>query len=370
MGKWMRFGLVTFAVGAAVPLSAQQQWEPQVGIQAGFLAQSVSGQTLSAWNLPGTSLTGSGFPLPSSLYGIIPVDGRWAVEIGAGLTDANIGGGQYSTLTLAPRLDAALSPHLYAAAGPTMSAMRLGGASLTQWGGAAAVGYRIKVGRHLTARAEAYFEHRFSAASNSMPESDLYGIQLGIAAVLGEPSEGNRGPARSPATDRLWTPALALSAGYTNVYVPGQGGVSIFTLPGAGSASTLAFSVVIPGPAGVSAIVPVSDRIALEPAVDVHHVSPAGGGPSFTIYKVSARAAYAFNRHLYAAIGVGNSGSSSSSTSTNEWGGLAAVGVRFPLVAGVSGRLEYEYATWQGDGNNAPTVQTNSLMFGVIAPID
>jgi hypothetical protein len=364
----MRWGLVVCAIGVATPLHAQQ-WEPQVGIAAGFMHQTVNGQDLSAWDLPGTGLAGLGFPLPSSVYGIIPVRGRWAVEIGAGVNDLSPGGGQFSTLTLAPRLDAALTPRLYAALGPTMTAVRLGGLSLTQWGAAGAVGYRARLTRHLTARVEAYYEHRFSADSNNAPKADLYGVQLGFAAVLGQaapPPRSVRGAA--PANAGFWAPAIVFGAGYVNAFVPGQGSVSFFSVPGSGSAPSTGFSTLIPGPAGVSAVIPVSRRIAIEPAADVHSFAPSGGS-TFTVYEVTARADYAFNRHLYAAIGVGASGTSSSAPSTSEWAGLAAVGVRFPLVAGIGARLEYDYATWNGDGNNAPALQTNALMFGMIAPI-
>lgn len=364
----MRWSLVAITLGATAPLQAQQQWEPQVGILAGFMHQTVNGQDLSTWSLPGSGLAGLGFPVPSSVYGIVPLRGRWAVEIGAGVNDLSVGGGQFSTLTLAPRLDAALTQHLYAALGPTMTALRLGGLSLTQWGGAGAVGYRMRLTRHLTARVEAYYEHRFAADTNNAPKADLYGVQLGFAAVLGQPAPPSR-PARGavPVNPGLWSPAIVLSAGYVNAFAPGQGSVSFFTLPGAGSAPSTGFTSLVAGPAGASAIIPVSKRIAIEPEVDVHSFAPSGGS-TFTAYEVTVRADYAFGRHMYAAVGAGTSGTSGAAPSISEWAGLAAVGVRFPLVAGVSGRLEYDYASWSGDGST-PGLQTNALMFGMVAPI-
>lgn len=360
---------------AAVPAEAQRAWEPELGIHAGFMhASPSSGNGVSFWDLPSYGPAGLGsVPLPGALFGVIPLQGRWAVEIGLSLTDLAGGGGNISTLALAPRLDGSITPHLYAAVGPTMSAIRFGGASGTQWGAAGAVGYRIHLTRGLTGRVEGYFEHRFANDAVGFSDLDLYGVQLGVAAVLGRAGQASSAGGRAarvvaPSRAARWEEALVVSGGYVNVFAPGNGSASFFAAPGLGSGGVFGFGTMIPAPTVLSAIIPVSDRFAIEPGADIHSIAPSGGS-SATAYEVTARVNYAFDRHLYAAVGAAFSGLSSSGSSPSEWAGTAAVGVRFPLAMGIGGRLEYTYATWNGDGSSAPALQTNALLLGMMAPL-
>ncbi|MGB7213230.1 MAG: hypothetical protein WBC97_11475 [Gemmatimonadales bacterium] len=353
-------------------LLAQQSWQPEVGLRAGFMHMSPSGATgASFWDLPGGGFASLGIPTPASLYGVVPMHGRWAIEIGLGAAQITSGFGDLSTFVVAPRLDYALTSHAYVAAGPTMGTIRLGGQGYTQWGAAGAVGYRFALSPRLTGRIEGYYEHRFEVSPSTVPTTEVYGVTIGAAAAFGRsaaaPTRGVRSERLAPAPG-LWTPSVVLSGGFVTVFAPGKANVSFFSLPGLGISATNAVGVLIPGPPALTAIIPIGGRFAIEPGLDVHSVSPSGGS-AFTVYQVTARANYAIDRHVYAAIGGAYGAASGSGSSYNEFAVTAAAGVRFPLAAGIGGRLEYDYATWNGDGTNAPAIQTNSLLFGLVVPL-
>lgn len=367
-------GLAVLLAFLAVPaaLAAQASWQPEVGLRAGFTHMSPSGGTaLSFWDLPGGGTAGLAPPAPAALFGVVPMHGPWAVEIGLGMDQFASGFGDLATFVLAPRLDYAITSHLYAGAGPTMTTLRIGGQGITQWGGAAAIGYRVALSPRLTGRVEGFYEHRFEVSTTSFPTTEIYGITIGAAAAFGPssitPTRGARANRPAPVPD-LWTPSLVVSGGYVSIFVPGQANVSFFSVPGLGVSVTNAFSVVIAAPPALTAIIPVGRRFAIEPGVDVHSVSPSGGSTT-TLYQVTARADYAIDRHLYAAIGGAFGAASAGSNSYSEFAVTAAAGVRFPIVAGIGGRLEYDYATWNGDGSTAPALQTNALLFGMVAPL-
>ncbi|MGH7532444.1 MAG: hypothetical protein ACREL4_04035 [Gemmatimonadales bacterium] len=367
-----RLAVMMAFLAAPSALQAQRSWQPEVGLRAGFVHMSPSGGTdLSFWDLPGGGFLGLTAPAPASLFGVVPMHGPWAIEIGLGVDQLASGLGDITTFVLAPRLDYALTSHAYVAAGPTMSTLRLSSQGFTAWGAAGAIGYRIALSPRLTGRIEGFYEHRFEVGSTSFPATEIYGVTIGAAAALGPSAAGATRGAREhrPAPGSApWVPSLVLSGGFTNVFAPEGGNVSFFTLPGLGVSASNALSTLVVTPPALTAIIPIGGRFAIEPGVDVHSFTPSGGSAS-TLYQVTARANYAIDRHLYAAIGGAYGAASGGGISYNEFAVTAAAGIRFPIAGGIGGRLEYNYATWNGDGSNAPALQTNSLLFGMVAPL-
>ena len=168
------FGLSTRLEGSRAPArgSARSEapagdWQPMIGVTGGYTHSHVNhGPDITAFSLP--SLGGSGAvgailaPTAPSLFVILPVGGRWAFETGADFHQLRSDGLTLSSFQLAPRMDFAVGPHWYAAAGPEAHFLRIKqgpGASKTQGivGLAAAWGIRFHVAGALAGRIELGF---------------------------------------------------------------------------------------------------------------------------------------------------------------------------------------------------------------------
>ena len=165
----------------------------------------------------------------------------------------------------------------------------------------------------------------------------------------------------------MWKKAITVQGGWSLVSVPNQVDLTTFSLPFSGQ-TPLVGSLAIPGPAALSFIFPMGEKLALEPSLDFHRFSPSGSDAS-TFWQVGGRVNYAFNHSAYAAAGIELSGFSATGASDkSRAGGLVAAGFRFPLAGGLLGRTEFDYRAF--DGNDIlPSGQATSFVFGVMMPL-
>lgn len=159
--------------GATAPRGARRPrtdraWEPALGIVAGYTSgHIVGGPTLTALSFPGFSggavLTGLGgvLPLPATVFAIIPVGGKLAVEPGLNFERTQQFGAFFQTLTattLSVRADYAVGRAWYAGLGPVadyIKATNFKGAA--QMGVTGAWGYRFHVTGDVGGRLEASY---------------------------------------------------------------------------------------------------------------------------------------------------------------------------------------------------------------------
>jgi hypothetical protein len=355
--------------GAAAPLAAQQMWQPEIGIRAGWTRFDLSNSTtnIDMIDVPQVGGISAGLALsPSSLYGIIPVNGRFAIQPGFGWYNATIVGSVATAINVGARLNIALTPQFYAAAGINGYVIKIDGNEDSQAGFEGAVGYRRPMGEHFRTSAEVFYEKR--GKSESLPELNAYGVRIALGYGLG--GAVRRATGRPAASPSMWTRSLGLSGGWTLASFPGGNGDQVtFGLPFAGQ-SVPAGADILPGPSALSMLFPVGEKIAIEPSLDFHRVKLTGGN-ALSTYEVGARINYAFNRTAYGAVGVEYNGISQQGGGINDASrtvGLLAAGFRFPLTAGLMGRTEVNYRVF--DGNDVNTSgQATSFVFGLLVPV-
>jgi hypothetical protein len=366
-----KLGLTLALLSGTVIPAAAQSWQPEIGIRAGFTRfdDPNSDAFYDVIDLPmvgGFSATNN----PSGLYAIIPMKGRMAIQPTFGFYNLSATGLTLTGISAGARLNFAITPAFYVAAGPNVYIIKQSGTEDTQGAIEGAVGYRRAFGEHFRGSLEAYYEKR--EQSELLPEFNLMGLRVGMGyALAGGAPRGRTGRPAAAANNAMWRKSVTLSGGWTLASFPGSGDITTFTLPFAGQVA-VGGSVIAPGPSAFSMIFPMGEKMALEPSLDVHRFKIDGSDP-VTTWQVGARLNYAFNRSAYLAGGVEFSGVSLDGLDDgSRMGGLVAGGFRFPLVAGLMGRTELNYRVF--DGNDVPTVgasgQATSFVFGVIAPID
>ena len=187
--------------------------------------------------------------------------------------------------------------------------------------------------------------------------------------LVASPAAAQRRPAssRAESPSAYWQLSLGISGGYTNTYVPGQGTLTSFSGPLIGSSAVLSsFGVVTPP--SLFAIIPLSGRWAIEPALDYHSTS-VKNSTRLSSALLSARANYALGRTWYAAVGgqlsyVDGAGASGETRA----GATLGVGARFRVTSGLAGRLEMNYGFLQ-HSTSEPSQQTLSFLVGLVLPI-
>lgn len=356
--------------GAAAPVAAQQMWQPEIGIRAGWTRfdDPNSSTNVDLIDLPIVGgLGGVSAVNPSSLYGIIPVGKRLAIQPGFGWYNATIVGSVATALTAGARLDVALTPSFYAAAGVNGYIIKIDGNEDSQAGFEGAVGYRRPIGGRLRTSAEVFYEKR--GKSEALAKLNSYGVRIGLGYAMGG-MVARRGAGRPESSSAMWSRSIGLSGGWTLTSFPGGNGDFVsFSLPFAGQ-SVPAGADLQPGPSALSFLLPVGQKIAIEPSVDFHRMKVTGSD-ALTTYEVGARANYAFNRTAYGAVGVELNGLSQKNSGLNDksrTAALIAAGLRFPLTAGLMGRTEVDFRVF--DGNDIhPAGQATSFVFGLLVPV-
>ncbi|HXF95725.1 MAG TPA: hypothetical protein VNI61_06440, partial [Gemmatimonadales bacterium] len=133
-------------------------WRPVIGVAGGYAKTHFVGESdLAAFTAPGiTSLLASaGASVPPTLFAIVPLGGRWALEPGFDLVRAQSGGTTTTAGQLQARLDYAFDAHWYGAAGvQLLYVRRTGQDAATNFAGNVAGGYRFPLVGELGGRVE------------------------------------------------------------------------------------------------------------------------------------------------------------------------------------------------------------------------
>ncbi len=174
---------------------------------------------------------------------------------------------------------------------------------------------------------------------------------------------------RRTAPRSAWDPAIGVAGGYYIVYVPGQISLDGFAAPAAGFASLGAGVLpVFPTPAGLFAIFPIGNKLALEPSFDAHRTQ-SSGTTTFT-GQVLGRLDYAWKGGWYGAAG-GNllyfktTGASATTVLGVNFGG----GYRFHLTRNLGGRFEANYLMYPQNDDLSQASNTFGLSFGATMPL-
>jgi hypothetical protein len=364
------FALLALVAGLSTTAVAQQSWQAEIGIQGGVLKVKPAGtgadDAINFLQLPGGTFYNGIFGTPP-LFAVIPWKGKMAVEAQFGLLQLTGTGttGHATVVTSTLRLDYALSPKFYVAAGPTHRWVQASGNHDGQLGATAAAGYRMKVTSRLNGRIEGGVVLR--KKDDSSAPVNTYFILAGLSSRLGSSA---RSAARPAASRRAWQSVIGIQGGYLNQHtVGGASDVTGFQIPGVGN-DILQAGLAIGSPPAVFAILPIGDKVAVEVGFDAHANKVSGGGGSGTAITASARLDYALRGGWYAAGGVNFTNINVGGRSGTITGGQVAWGHRFHLTGDLGGRVEllYDLRSKNAD-TGTPPVNTFGVMFGVTMPL-
>ena len=362
--------LLAIAALAAFGMStaaAQSSWTRELGIQGGFAkikpAGSGANDAINLFDIPGGSFALYSSLGGAALYAILPWHNKLAVETQLSGTQLNLGGTTVTTARIGLRADYAVSPQFYLAAGGVLNYINGLVPGSKQLGIQAAAGYRRRLTNTINGRLEASMT---ATDKKLLGALDVYAIQLGISTSLGG---GKMAPASRRANSRAWEPAIGIAGGYQNMHLVGTatdvGGLSF---PGLGG--SLGDVIPLATTPTMFVIIPVGQKLALEPGLDFHSFSPAGG-TSVKMINLSARLDYAVGNNWYGAAGgqlfdYSPSGGTSGTTNGVNFGW----GYRFHLGGSFGGRLEADYAlNGKSTKLGLPAVNTLSVMLGAMMPL-
>ena len=360
------FALLAILTAAAVTAQAQRSWQTEFGIQGGFtrvVPAGTGGNPTDVFSLPGFNL-GNLVTSPAGLYVTIPWSQKLAVEgdLAASQFSAGV---TVTVLSLGLRANYALTRAIYAAAGGTLGYNNGIGANETQLGVQAALGYRLGLTRTLNARLEG--RTTFLGKAANAQARDMYSVLFGVSTVASRARSTARSAA--PAARRAWTPRLGVAGGYASVHVVGGGSLTALAIPIYGGALGPVLASEVTLPPTIFAILPIGNKVALEPGLDVHRFQE-NGQTEFT-GNFSARLDYAVHGGWYGAVGGNLHYVKSTGIDAATRTGLnLGWGYRFPFVEALGGRLELNY-TMFGKNTKLGTAATNTvgLLFGATMPL-
>ena len=357
------FALLALTAGLATTVPAQSAWQSEIGIQGGYqrLAAAGSGGSYNDYfGLPGFNL-GPAAPFTPAFFAVFPWKNKIGVELG--VAASQLQGTLSASLVEADlRLNYALTPQIYAAAGGGLGFISNNGTTEQQLGLQAAVGYR----RHLTGPLNGRVEFRtmFRGKTDNLGPSNLYSLLFGVSARTGRGA-----PRAARAGNSVWTRQLGLAGGYASMHPIGGGGdITAMAFPSFGSALGAFGSPEYALPTTLFAIFPVGRKIAIEPGFDLHRLQ--GGGSTTFSANLSARLDYAVGTRWYGALGGNLNYLKAGGQSASRTALQTALGYRFPFTSAFGGRFELNYTMWGKDADNgiAP-VNTFAILFGATVPL-
>jgi len=192
-----------------------------------------------------------------------------------------------------------------------------------------------------------------------------YSLILGLLVLAAAPATAQRRGAA-----RAWEPALGIQGGYYMLYLPGQGGLDGFAAPGVGlgGAGLALAGTVLPTPAGVFAIFPMGQKLALEPSIDIHRIQT--GGNTLTLMQLSGRFDLAMKGGWYGAAGLNVMHLTSTGLdAVTVFGANVAWGYRFKLTNNLGGRFEANYMMYPQNDDLQQASNTFGLSFGATMPL-
>ena len=215
---------LALVAGTVVPLAAQDMWKPEIGIRAGFTRfdDPNSDAHVDVIDVPGVGGFGAVGNAPSSLYGIIPVGGRLAIQPSFGFYNVSIGGTTLTALAAGARLNMALTEDFYGAAGINAYVVKESGLEDTQGAIELAAGYRHSFSGNFRGTVEAFYEKR--EKSENLTELNAMGVRFGMGYAFGGESAGRRSSGRAgSASNAMWRTSIGLQGGWSLVSMPGVG---------------------------------------------------------------------------------------------------------------------------------------------------
>ena len=152
-------GLSARAAGVAADPVNKARWTPEFGVAAGYTRAHLSGSGLTAditlFAAPGSAAAAAGIPAPPTLFVVIPLWRRLALEPGFDVHRAHSNGTTTFTSTFSTRLNFAVARHWYAGLGPVVQVIKDStNATLGVSGLGAAWGGRFRLGGDLGGRVE------------------------------------------------------------------------------------------------------------------------------------------------------------------------------------------------------------------------
>jgi len=365
------FAILALLAGSTTGAQAQQSWQTEFGMQGGWTRLVFAGShsdPTDVFSVPGFNL-GTLVPTAAGLYAIIPTSGKLAVETDFAASQFSFGA-TISAVHLGVRGDYALTRRAYGAAGATLTYIN-GIANETQLGLQAAIGYRYSLSGRLNGRVEV--RTTFTGKADNAPPMDLYSVLLGVSTPTGR---GRIARNASPAPSRrTWTAQLGIAGGYANVHLIGTGSVTALAFPGYGVAFANTLGSAVPGfgavtlPPTVFAIIPVTDKVAIEPGLDIHRIQ--GSGQTNFSGNFSARVDYAVHGRWYAGVGGNLQYFKSTGLNAATRTGLnVGWGYRLSLPGTLGGRVELNYTMFRRNTDLLldPT-NVLGLMIGITMPL-
>ena len=367
----MRRTLVLCALlaGATTSVQAQRAWQTEFGVQGGFsrvVAAGTRAGPLDAFSLPGLNL-GPLNQAASGLYFIAPWTPKLAIETDLAASQITTGI-SLTLITLGLRADYALTDHFYGAAGGVLSYNNGFGANETQLGLQGALGYHRRLAGPLNGRLEVRTAF-FHKAKNVGP-TDVYSVLIGASAATGQARASRSTSSAAPTAEHgAWSPVLGVGAGYANVHIVGGPVLSVLALPGYGAGLGSLLTAEITMPPTLFAIIPIANRIAVEPGLDMHRFQ-TGGLTGFTA-NISGRFDYAVHAGWYGALGGNFQYIKSTGVKPGTRTGLnAGWGYRFDLSGPMGGRVEINYTVFDRNRSLALSpANTFGLLFGATMPL-
>lgn len=360
---------LAFIMGAVAPIAAQQMWQPEIGLRASYVRfadPTNSSNHLDVIDFPATAGL-SASVMPASLYGIIPLSGRFALSPSFGLQSLDGSGTALATVAAGVRLNAALTRDFYVAAGAAAYLAKNDGDEDTQGAIEGAVGYRRPMGAHIHGSAEAFYEKR--ETSRLLQKLNVYGLRIGMGYNWGPEARATRAGRPMMRSDAMWERAIGIQGGLSLISIPQQVDLMVLNLPFGGQ-SLIGGAQALPGPSPLSVLLPMGQRFAIEPSVDFHRAKANGTDP-ITAFQLGARVNYAFNHTWYAGAGLEGTRRSQNGADTKfRVGEVLAAGARFPVVGGLKGRTELNFRmTGSGGADDTASGQMTSFVFGLLVPM-
>lgn len=181
--------------GARGPASRARAWDPAVGLTAGYLRTHIVGDSTGAdvasITLPGIGSSfaplGLAIPGPTTLFIILPVGTKIAVEGGLDVHSISQSGGSgtATAINASGRLDYAVAGGWYAAAGGALTNVNpSSGSGGTLTSGSLAWGYRFGLGAGIGGRVEASFHMQQSNSDLNAPAMNTFGLLFGTSVAL------------------------------------------------------------------------------------------------------------------------------------------------------------------------------------------
>ena len=178
-------GLSARAVGHQAPRTGTTPWEPALGVAIGYSRTHLSTAGLAAdfilFAVPGTPAA-AGVPAPPTMFLIIPLTARLALEPGFDIHRTQSGGTTSFAGTVSARVNVAVGPRWYGGMGPALQVIKnTGGSAFAVAGVGLAWGARFPLTGDLGGRVElgyAMFKERSGAPFAANTLSVMFGASM------------------------------------------------------------------------------------------------------------------------------------------------------------------------------------------------